>query len=108
MDINVKLMDHVGESDTPFGKITLTHPQKIIMASTPELKKRRKTEWVQIGYVGTHPGAPINWIPMANHLPDAAKDAIAVKVARMLGEESKPHYSPPQRHVLPRAFETTE
>jgi hypothetical protein len=91
MDIHVELRPHTGLMNTQLGRVEITHAQKIIMAGKPD------GPLLQVGYVATHPGAPINFLRQADgrEWPKPIKDAVRAAVAEELGAGERRESQPP-------------
>lgn len=71
-DFKIRLDDHKGVQDTPYGQVTATLPQKVIFVNG-----------VWAGYVSTVPGSHISLI--AGNIPVEVVEHIKSEVDRQLG-----------------------
>jgi len=91
----VELRQHKGMQATPFGPVEIVFAQYLILV--------RQTATVEsalmhVGYVGTQPGAPINWLRMPGgaEWPEPIKQAVREHIAETLGVGTRKEGQPPE------------
>lgn len=82
VEMQVRLDPHVGEQETPAGKVKVTLPQKVIMVFNPDTE-----QWVWSGYVGLEADAHVNII-LSGYTPEQL-EGIKAAIAKLKGAEPK-------------------
>lgn len=93
MPIIAGLIPHRGIQRTALGPIEIEHDQWIIWAA-----EEGRGE-LQVGYVGKHRDAPINWLrqPNGQPWPEPVKQAVRAKIAEQLGGGARQESQSPLR-----------
>lgn len=89
--ITIELRPHVGQQRTALGPVNVEFAQRLIFATG------ENGQTLQVGLVGTQPGAPINFLrqPNGQEWPPAVKDLVRQAVARELGAGVRREGQPP-------------
>lgn len=95
----VELRRHKGLQPTPVGPVEVTFEQYQILVSQSEPVQSAQ---MHVGYVGTQPNAPINWLrmPGGNEWPEVIKQAVREQIAAELGDGSRKEGQPPPVQVV--------
>jgi hypothetical protein len=90
----VELKRHKGMQATPFGPVEVTFEQYLILVR--QLQPAESAP-MHVGYVGTQPNAPINWLrmPNGNEWPEPIKQAVRQHIAYELGLGTRKEGQPP-------------
>ena len=96
--IAVELRRHKGQRATPLGPVEVTFDQYQILVSNPQAGGRL----FHAGYVGTKPGAPINWLrmPTGGEWPEPIKQAVRDAIAEQLGAGTRKEAQPPEPQTV--------
>jgi len=96
----VELRQHKGIQATPVGPVEIFFAQYQILVKQTEPVQSAE---MHCGYVGTQPGAPINWLRMPNgsEWPEPIKQAVRDHIAVELGAGTRKEGQPPELRVVP-------
>jgi hypothetical protein len=94
MQITVELRPHVHYRKTALGRVPVVYAQSKIFArdaSDPT------SQWILVGYVGTQPDAPINYLRAPDGLawPEPIKQIIRAAIADQMGAGQRRESQPP-------------
>jgi hypothetical protein len=92
--LQVELRRHKGKRPTVLGPVEVTFDQYQILVSSPQAPGRVH----HAGYVGTKPGAPINWLrmPGGGAWPEPIKQAVRDQIAEQLAPGPRKEGQPPE------------